>query len=242
MTTAAPVVDFIGLTPVGNFFVPDSNQTQKLGTMITVIDPYFGGMDLLYCSFPASTALAVGTPVIWNVAYSATAVPNTANLGQSLGAVLNAVPSVAAVQYGWVVVKGRFPVLSNASVAADAAIGIAAAGKLGANTAGKQVLNSHVVAAATATVAKANTVTQSGSNIIKVSNADGWFVGLPLSGTGIAASTVITAIDPNNSTVTMNNNATASGAVTVTGTYNDAATNYWNTVYLGNAFGQGAIT
>jgi hypothetical protein len=199
-------------------------------------------MELIYTSFPASTALTVGTPVVWDNAWSATAVPNTANLGQPVGLVLNAVASVASVQYGWVVISGRFPALSGASVAANAAIGITAAGALGAVANGKQILNAKVQAAATTTVAKTNTVTQSGSKVIKVSNTDGWFVGLPLSGTGIAASTTITAIDPDNRTVTMNNNATASGAVTVTGTYNDGSSNYWNVLYMDRPFAQGQVT
>ena len=92
-----------------------------------------------------------------------------------------------------------------------------------------------------ATVAKANTTLQSGSTVYKVANTDGWFVGLPLSGTGVAASSVITGIDPDNRTVTVNNAATASGSVTVTGTYNDGSANYWNTAILNRPFAQGQI-
>lgn len=241
MTTAAPVIDYIGLPPVGNFDIPDSTQDIKLGTEVSVIDPYFGGQTLLYVSFPASTALVVGTVVVWDSAWSATAIPNTANLGQSFGAVLNAVPSVAAVQYGWVVIRGRFVALSGASVAANAAIGITAAGKLGANSAGKQALNVKVNIAATNTVAKTAS-TQSGSPVLRIANSDGWFVGLPVTGTGIPASTTISAVGTDGTTVTMSANATASGAVTVTGTYNDASANYWNTLYFGGGFGQGAIS
>ena len=242
MTTAAPNYDYIGYQPVGNFFTPDTTQRHSLGTNLAVVDPYWGGQSLIYCSFPASTALSVGTVVVWDAAYSATGVPNTAVQGFSVGLVLNAVPSVAAVQYGWVLISGRYVAWSGASVAAAAQIGITAAGKLGAVSAGKMLLNTKVETAATTTVVKANGRTQSGSPIIQVSNTDGWFVGLPITGTGIAASSTITAIDPNNFTVTLNNNATATGAASLTGTYNDAGTNFWNVVYVNAPTCQSQIT
>ena len=242
MTTAALNYDYIGSQPIGNFFIPDTTQRHVLGTKLSAIDPYWGGQDLIYVSFPVSTAVTAGTVLVWDAAYSATAVPNTANLGQSVGLALNAVASVASVQYGWAVVSGRYIAFSGASVAANAAIGITAAGKLGANSAGKQILNAKVETAATATVVKTNGRTQSGSPIIQVSNTDGWFVGLPITGTGIAASSTITAIDPNNFTVTLNNNATATGSASLTGTYNDAGSNFWNVLYVNAPLAQGAIT
>lgn len=242
MTAAANSSQWVGNTPVGNFYVPDTVRTHVLGSIIEFVDPFFGGGEAIFVSFPASTALAVGTSVVWDTNYSATAVPNTANLGQPVALVLNAVPSVASVQYGWAVIAGKFPAWSGASVAANAAIGITAAGKLGAVSAGKQILNAKVQAAATTTVAKANTVTQSGSNVIRVTNSDGWFVGVPVSGTGIAASSTITSIDSSGTIVTLNNAATASGAVTVTATYNDAGTNFWNVLHIDRAFAQGQIT
>ena len=62
-----------------------------------------------------------------------------------------------------------------------------------------------------------------------------------MSGTGIAASSVITGIDPDNRTVTLNNNATASGSVSVTALYNDGASNFWNVATLNRPFAQGQI-
>jgi len=241
MTTAANNTAVAGFSAVGNWFIPDSTQRHPLGTIMSMIDPFWGGQEVVYCSFPASTALRVGVPVVWDTNYSATAVPNTANLGQPVGFVLNSVPSVAAVQYGWVLTGGKIPAYSNASVAANAQIGIAAAGQLGANSAGKQILDAKVQAAATTTVAKSNVVTQNGSPKLLASNTDGWFVGMPISGTGIPASTTVSSLDPDNRTVVMSANATATGAVTVTGTYNDG-TNFWNVLYVNRPLAQGAIT
>jgi hypothetical protein len=242
MTTAATGFPLLGSQPVGNFFVPDSTQRHKLGATVTVVDPYYGGQELVYLAIPVSTALNVGHAVTWDLNNNIVALPNTANLGFPVAFCLNKVASDAAnVQYGWFLIEGQVLAWSNASVAAAAAIGIVAAGQLGANSAGKQILNARVAAAATTTVAKTNTSTQSGSTLIRVTNTDGWFVGIALSGTGIAASTVVTAIDPDNRTVTMNNAATATGSVTVTGTRNDG-TNFWNLVVVDRPLAQGAIT
>ena len=241
MTTAATLYPKLGTVPVGNFFIPDSTQRHKLGEIIAVADPYWGGQEVIYLAIPTSTALKVGHAVVWDNTNNIVALPNTANLGMPVAFALNAVASDASnVQYGWFLVSGRFPAYSNASVAAAAAIGVVAAGQLGAVANGKQILNARVAAAATTTVAKTNTNTQSGSTLLRCSSAgtDGWFVGVALTGTGIAASTVITAIDPDNRTVTMNNAATATGSVTVTGTYNDG-TAYWNVLTADRPFAQG---
>lgn len=241
MTTAASNWPILGTQPVGNFFQPDNIQRQPLGQTLSASDPFYGGQELVYLAIPTSTALNVGHAVTWDVNNRIVALPNTANQGVPVAFSLNAVASDAAnIQYGWFIIEGQALCWSNASVAAAALIGVVAAGQLGANSAGKEVLGARVAAAATTTVVKTNVRTQSGSNIIYPSNTDGWFVGMALTGTGIAASTVITAIG-NLNTVTVNNNATATGSVSVTGTRNDG-TNFWNLVVVDRPGMQGAIT
>lgn len=241
MTTAANSWPQLGTQPVGNFFVPDSTQRHKLGATLAVVDPFYGGQELIYLAVPTSTALKVGHAVTWDINNQIVALPNTAGQGVPVALSLNAVASDASnVQYSWFVIEGQTLAWSNASVAAAALIGVAAAGQLGAVANGKEIVNTRVAAAATTTVAKTNTSTQSGSTVIKVTNTDGWFVGIALSGTGIAASTVVTAIDPDNRTVTMNNAATATGGVTVTGTRNDG-TNFFNVVTIDRPFAQGQV-
>lgn len=258
MTTAANINSIVGHPFIGNannttngglaveVATATSGYVPQIppGTVLSIEDPYFGGLEVIRLAIPTSTtAIAVGTLAVWDGSGQYVICPNTANLGQSLAVSLSYVPLNATyVQYAWFVVAGRFPVLCGASVAADTAFGITAAGKGGANSAGKQILNARVRTASTTTVAKANTTTQSGSTVLRVANTDGWFVGLPLSGTGIAGSTTITAIDQDNRSVTMNNAATASGSVTVTGTYNDGSSNYWNVAVMNRPFAQGAIT
>lgn len=241
MTTAATGFPLLGSQPVGNFFIPDNVQRHKLGATITVVDPYYGGQELVYLAIPVSTALKVGHAVTWDLNNNIIALPNTANTGFPVALSLNSVASDAAnVQYSWFIFEGQALAWSNASVAAAAAIGVVAAGQLGAVANGKQILNTRVAAAATTTVAKANTSTQSGSLLLKVTNTDGWFVGVALSGTGIQATTTVTAIDPDNRTVTMSLAATATGSVTVTGTRNDG-TNFYNLLVIDRPFVQGQI-
>lgn len=257
MTTSAGINSIVGYPFAGNannttdggLAVEVATATSgyvpliPVGTITSVVDPYWGGLELIRLAIPTSTtAIVAGTLAVWNSSYQYVIAPNTANMGQSLGVSMSAIPLNATyVQYAWFVIGGKCPVLCGASVAADTAFGITAAGKGGAIANGKQIVNARVRTAATATVAKANTTLQSGSTVYKVANTDGWFVGLPLSGTGVAVSSVITGIDPDNRTVTVNNAAIASGSVTVTGTYNDGSANYWNTAILNRPFAQGQI-
>lgn len=258
MTSAASQYPVIGNQPASNSSISGVEVAQSasgyvplvpVGTYATFIDPYWGGLECVRLAIPVSTAVRVGAASTITAAGSFVAVPNTANLGQSVAFSLNDIPSNASfVQYAWFVIGGRYPVLSGASVAADTAFGITAAGQVGANSAGKQILNARVQVAATTTVVKANTGTQSGAPFLRVSNTDGWFVGMALSGTGIPASTVVGAIDAAGTQVTMFQtgtttvqNATATGAVSVTGTYNDG-TRFWNVATMNRPFAQGAIT
>jgi hypothetical protein len=189
--------------------------------------------------------LCVLTPV-WdatNLTYTwnATEVPNTANLGRMLGVLVSGLSAgLVAGEYGYFCISGLTPVDCTASVAADTTFGIAAAGQGGANSAGKQILNARVVTAATQTVVKAATG-DSGSNIINVSNTDGWFVGGFLSGTGVGVASRIDYIDPMGKfvRVTVVNSAAISGNVTQT---NNNATIFYNIAHLNRSFAQGAIT
>ncbi len=259
MTTAANLNTVVGYQFAGNV----NNNTNgglavevatsasgyipqiAVGTILTINDPYWGGQELIRVAIPANTtAINVGTLANIDASGNYVINPITANTGQSVFVSMSFVPNNPLLpQYAWFIASGRCPVLSTASVAANTELGASGvtAGRAAASAAGLQLLNARVRAAATATVVKANTSTQSGSNILRVPNTDGWFVGVALSGTGIAASTTVTGINEDNRTVTMNNNATATGAVSVTGTYNDG-TLFWNTVFMDRPFVQGRIT
>ena len=246
MTTAASMFSVAGYQAIGNWNTPDTVQRHPLGTITNVVDPYWGGQELMYVqfAFTTGTALRTGAVMAYDVAssFTATLVANTQNLGKSVGFNLNSIPSANAsgTYYLWIVISGSYVAYSSASVAADTAIGIVAAGQAGTLATGKQLVNCRSTRPSSTTVAKANTVTQNGSPILKVFNTDGWFVGGSVSGTGITTS-LITAIDPDNRTVTLASNASATGSVTATQTFNDG-TAHFNTVTFNRPFAQGAIT
>lgn len=249
MTTAAGQFPLVGAQPAGNFNSAVELSTGSgyvplipVGTIISVNDPYWGGLELIRLSIPTSTAVTVGNLSTITSTFGYVAVPNTANLGQSIAVALSPVASNATyTQYAWFVIAGRYPIFSGASVAADTAFGITAAGKAGAIANGKQILNARVQVAATTTVAKTASLIN-GQTQIKVSNTDGWFVGLPVTGTGIPSSTTISTIDQDGRTVTISNAATVTAASTVTATYNDASSSYWNIATFQRPFAQGQVT
>lgn len=228
------------------------------GAIIAGYDNYWGGVEFMYCYF--NSAVAPWTPVTIKPSSSlvtgrfvfvAAAVANTANQARPMGV---AIALQAAGQYGWVAVSGLVPVLSTASVAADAALGITGAGTLGATSAGKEIENLVGVLAATTTVTK-NVLTTANSPVVLITGnntIDGLFIGAAVSGTGIPSGAVVGLIDPDGRRFTMYAgpgvsasstlaNATASGGITLTGTYNDG-TNFYNIVQCNRPFTQGRIT
>jgi hypothetical protein len=242
-----------GVTGTSNLTNPPTFMPN--GAIIPGYDNYWGGAEFQYCLFSttvAAWALCSIKPALANGRYGfvASAVANTANQARPVG---QAIQQMAAGQYGWVVVSGLRPVLSTASVAADAAVGITGAGTVGATSAGKEIENMVGVLPATTTVVKANATILSGSPIIQFTGnntIDGLFVGCALSGTGIPANAVVQNIDPDGRRVFMSTgpgvagaalNATASGGISVTATYNDG-TNFYNVVQSSRPFAQGRIT
>lgn len=234
--------------PLGNqqltpYNLPDTTARHLPGLIVNAVDPYWGGGEFMYVKAGGSISqygLVVVTPSFASgqVVYTATAVPNTANLGRTLGVAM--VPASSG-QFLWVCIGGVVPVNCSASVTADTTFGIVAAGQGGAIAAGKQILNARVVVAATQTVAKSNCTANSGSTRLRIPNADGWFAGAYLSGTGIAAATTVSDIDPSGTIVTLSTATTAAVAGTVTATYNNA-TVFYNIAHVNRPFAQGAIT
>lgn len=238
----ASINGVVGYQQVAFFGLPDTTERQGPGFMETFIDPYWGALEGVYVRANGSIrqgGLVVLTPAVTSGRYrwEATEVPNTANLGRPLYVAMTAMTSG---QYGWVAQSGLVPVNCTASVAADTAFGIVAAGQGGAIANGKQVVGSRVMAPATTTVAKSNCVANSGSTRLQIPNADGWFCGIYLSGTGIAASTTVTDISPDGTQVTLSLATTAAVAGTVTGTYNNA-TVYYNVAHINRPFAQGQV-
>lgn len=235
------ITPIIGQVQQAYFYQPDTIQREILGTVISAVDNYFGFGEFMYVQVAPGTPITQGQVVViggfgGTAGYSASVASNTANTGRSIGVAINAFVSVAAVQYGWVMISGNAVIKAVASVVAGVTFGIDAAtgGSVNAASAGRQVLNAVTVAPSTFAVVKAATLTN-GSPTINVSNVDGVVVGFTVSGTGVSGT--VTAIDPNSRTVTLSANATAGGNSTVTFT----ATGFI-VGQIQRAFLQGAIT
>ena len=113
------------------------------------------------------------------------------------------------------------------------------AGKAGTNSAGKQLLGAYVAQASAFAITKVgSTYLATGkTKILSVPDVDGLFVGMAVTGTGVGASAVITAINPNGVEVTVDVASTAVGTVTLSFVF----TNYLLVVFDA-MHGQGAIT
>jgi hypothetical protein len=240
----APQYPIIGLpqqSPLAGG-VSDTTPAVPSGTVIAAVDPWWGAGEFLYAK--ASGAIRQkglchlvpafdSTLKTWRI--DAVEAANTANMGRPLAVAMMA---LADTKYGWFQISGITPVNCSASVAADTTFAIAATGQGGALGNGKQVLNARIVAAAAATVAKANCSAPAGAYYIDVPDADGWFPGVYLSGTGVGSGAKVVSVDAADRRVTVDVVSTAAIAGTVTATYNNS-TIYYNVAHLNRPFAQG---
>lgn len=237
-----------------DFSTSDDVQEMQLGTPImatgtdydtTANVANWGLCELVYVA-NASVAIVPGTVVVidknFRVVASAAAATQ-ANTGQPCYiALTNFGVGSTTVQYGWVLRRGIAP--ARFTVAATA--GRVFAGAAGVFTptaaAGVQVLNAITLIAAASTFTRLGS-TKTGSAKVGFSNVGGMYVGQAISGTGIPASSVISAIDPSGNAVWIGSavgtlvNATATASVTVTMTNTG-----FGIVQVDSPFYQGQIT
>jgi predicted RecA/RadA family phage recombinase len=228
----------LGTQPFNDWFAPDTVQRQPLGMTVTAVDPYWGTGKFVYIK--SADAILKGSLVMWTEAYAGALLPTTAGQGFSFGVAMNATPSGS---YGWIQTEGFAVYKTNATVAADAGVAVAAAGIAGTLAAGKQLLNTRnrIAATGTKTVTAATVL---GSSRLVTADYSGFFLGMALSGTGIPASTVVAALDPDGRTIYTGSaigtvgdkNATASGSITLTGTYTG-----YGAAIINNPIAQGQV-
>lgn len=229
----APLDMLAGAQQINFVYDVDTTQRHPTGLIVGAIDSYWGPGEFMYLRANGSIrqgGCCVITPVISSNAarYDATEVPNTANLSRM---VAFAMSDMSSGEFGWFCVGGLVPANSTASVAADTQIGIVAAGQLGAFATGKGLLGTRNALPATTTVVKAGCTGVNGQNTINIPNAEGWFRGIYVSGTGIAAGATVTGVSPDGRTATLSANNTAAVTGNVTGTYNNA-TVFYNVVHI----------
>jgi hypothetical protein len=222
----------LGSAPLNLAYASDTTQRQVLGSIVGGVDNFWGEGEFMYLK--SNDVILLGSVVIWNNLSVATLVPNAAIQGIPVAVALVA---AAAGNFFWAFVSAsQAPVVATASVAAGTGFGITGVGTVGAIAAGKQINNAKSVVASAGTVVKSASIIN-GSAIVIVGNTDGWFPGVAITGTGIPASTTITAMSPDGRTVTLNNAATATGQVSLTGTYTG-----FIIAQFDRPFAQGAIT
>lgn len=232
-------LDVAGNQPFNDWFTPDTTQRQLLGNKITATDPFWGLGEFIYIK--SNDAILKGSLVTWNGTYQGVLLPSTALQGFPFGVAMAPIPSAS---YGWLQISGRTVYKTNATVAADTAVAVAAAGIAGTLAAGKQLLNTRNLVAATGT-RTVTAFTTNGTGVLTTSGYDGFFIGMALSGTGIPASTVVAKLDPDGRTIYTGSaigtlgdkNSTATGSITLTGTF----TGFGEGMIM-YPFAQGAIT
>ena len=223
-------IGFAGPQPFNDWFTPDTTQRHVLGLKVTAVDPYWGWGEFLYVK--SNAAILKGSLVTWGGAsialgvattYLGTLTPSTAGQGFPFGVAMAPIPSGS---FGWVMISGTAIYKTNATVAADTAIAVAAAGIAGTLVAGKQMLNCRNTVAATGTIT-VTAQTTTGTGTLQTQGYDGFFLGLAITGTGVPASTVVAALDPDGRRIYTGSaigtlgdkNSTATGSITLTGTY-----------------------
>ena len=165
----APIYPVVN-QPFNDWFTPDTVQRVQLGTKVTAVDPFWGEGEFIYIK--SGAAILKGSLVMINpasilagviTAYVGALLPSTAGQGFPFGVAMAPIPSGS---FGWLQIAGTAVYKTNATVAADTVIGVAAAGIAGTNVAGKQLLNVRNQVAATGTnTAVVNTVNGTGSQI-----------------------------------------------------------------------------
>lgn len=212
----------LGTQPFNDWFTPDTVQRQPLGMTVTAVDPFWGAGKFVYIK--SADAILKGSVCMWDESFNGALLPSAVTQGFSFGIAMAPIPSGS---YGWIQTEGRAVYKTNATVAADGVLAIAAAGILGATATGKQVLGIRNRISATGTKTFTATTTLGSPNVVVQAGYDGAFLGMALSGTGIPASTVVAGLSPDGRTIFTGSaigtigdkNSTATGSITLTGTY-----------------------
>lgn len=164
-----------------------TTQYFPLGTIVKAVDPVLGEGEFIYLLGVASTV--VGDLVTYNPFTGATT-RGAAAAGTGLPIAIAMSPNVA-LGYGWYQISGVATVGNNATAAAGAAYQVATAQITSTQANGKQVIGGVNILVANGTTFTKTCNTVNGSDALLVPNFDAIFVGCPVSGTGIQASSFV---------------------------------------------------
>ncbi len=218
----AAISPTVGTQPFNDWFAPDTIQRQPLGMELNAVDPFWGTGIFVYLK--SNDAVLKGSAVMWDEIYQANLLPSAVTQGFPFAI---AMAPAASGTFFWAQHTGRAVYATNATVAADGVLAVAAAGILGATATGKQVLGIRNRISATGTLTVSVATQNNTGTLLAQKGYDGFFLGMALSGTGIPASTVVAGLDPDGKRIYTgsaigtlgNKNSTATGQITLTGTY-----------------------
>src|SRR6185295_14128154 len=163
-------LDYAGPSSFNDWFTPDTVQRQALGLKVCAVDPYWGYGEFLYIksndAILKGSLVAVGgvnTALGTKTAFLGTLLPSTAGQGFPFGVAMAPIPSGS---FGWIMVVGVAVYKTNATVAADTAVAVAAAGIAGTLANGKQLLNVRNTVAATGTTTAVGNTTNGSATLV----------------------------------------------------------------------------
>jgi len=200
--------------------VVDTTQRMKTGSVVTAIDNYWGYAEFIYGK-AAGTIQMGGVSTIASVLVSGaleTQMTVATKTASYAGPYCIAMAGMTVGQFGWFALSGSVPVAGTGLVAGNSASLSATPGQLTTALATFGVQGLTVSLAPATTSAKTGCSGVSGQLTIQVPNAEGWFQGCVLTGTGIGASSLVSKVSPDGRTVTVTvaNSAAVTGTVTAT--------------------------
>lgn len=169
-----------------------TTQLLPYGTIIRGWDGLLGEGEFIYLGGAAS--MVPGDLVSYDPFTGAvTRAAATANSGFPLAV---ATAATVASSYGWYQISGAMTVGNNGTAAAGAAFQKATADIGSAAVAGTQILGGAQILVANGTTFTKTGTTRNGSDLVYVPDLDAVFVGCPISGTGVQASSFVgTGVD-----------------------------------------------
>lgn len=120
-------------------------------------------------------------------------------------------------QYGWVLRSGICPIAYSVAATVGNVYGGTAGKATPTAAAGVQILNAICLTAAIATFTKGGT-TRNGSSLVKLGNLTGVYVGQAISGTGIPGASVVSAMNPDGTSLIIGSAVGTPVSATATGT------------------------
>lgn len=215
--------DVVGTYQPNFVYAVDTVQRAKTGLNITGYDSYWGYTEFIYGKATATIPMGSVCDMLNVLTNGALELQMTAH---ATGGANNPRPlcvsmsSMTVGQFGWFAVSGIVPIAATTTIAAGVnfAFSQTTAGRIQAVTTTFNINNACSVLPSATTVAKTGCKGVSGDFNITVPNAEGWFIGCVLTGTGVGASALITNVSPDGRTVTVSvaNSAAVTGTVTAT--------------------------